>query len=271
MKLRVVLAWCVVLSLLCACGGAKYDETEYEIYNKDGKWYIDVSAAIVEEKTDLPSVNNTSTVETHLELDSARELKRMLTSGTIPDNFLKAMSDYGAKRTIEICDPNAVGELKLPDGLTYSHVSWYGTHYAFTIDMSGTGYIFGVTQEQYTSEFEGEFLNFPNELHTVFGEETEEERNARVVHSVTKNCQMKHILYKITVGDNEIYIKEQYVVKWFAGKNPGKTFGTESEVVPSTIYIFGNNGNQYWYGYLLGFEERPSVEWLSSFRLTPIE
>ena len=78
------------------------------------------------------------------------------------------------------------------------------------------------------------------------------------------------VVQMIIAEDFESYLKEVYTVKRF-GYKPPLTFGMESETARSIIHIFGTNGTQYFRGTLFGFEERPSVEWLSSFRLVPIE
>ena len=78
----------------------------------------------------------------------------------------------------------------------------------------------------------------------------------------------KHIFYKITAGKSEIYVIEQYILKYHDVDDEDED---TSDTVPSKIYLYGNDGTDYWFGWFIDFEERPSVEWLSSFGLEPIK
>lgn len=271
MKLRFLLVWCIIFSLLCGCSGSTC-----EMYSKDGKWYIEVPDSIAEEQPGSSSSNASIALPEPPKFSSAKELKKMLRTGDIPEDYIRVLSrigdvyDDGTKKLIEICDPNSICDLKLPKGMSYSYIQWVGNQYYFKIDAESASGISCVPEDLYKYWFDKRYQNFLNEHYTVYGEEAEEERNAKVVHSFTDACQIKDILYKITAEDYELYIREEYIVKYFAGMKTG-AHSTESATVPSTIFIFGTNGTQYFRGTLRGFEERPSVEWLSSFRLVPIE
>ena len=46
-------------------------------------------------------------------------------------------------------------------------------------------------------------------------------------------------------------------------------FLNESETIPRSISIWGSTGGTYFTGYMGGFTERPSYEWVTSFGLKP--
>lgn len=274
MKHRFVVVICLVLSLLCGCGQSGqpskeiYSENElYKMYKEDGKWYIEFLQPADGEDSNAPSNNNIAI--TYPQFDSAIDLANMLKSGNIPDEYIRVLRSGKSNNVLEISDPNKICDLKMPNSLEYKYVSWHGDAYHFEIEKEDfIGYIdcYDVIQDQYTRKFE-EYQNFPNENHTVTSDITVEDRNARIVYSYTSTCEQKNILYKITAGKSEIYVRETYVIQ---NLDDELTF-IVSDTIPYTINVWGSDETHYWHGWFMGFKERPSVEWLSSFRLVPIE
>ena len=271
MNKRLFVMWCLVLSLLCGCGSTPAaDEVNFRTYQKDNRWYMEFLSPVEDES--FETSENASIAVSYPCFDHVSDMQKMLKSGKIPEGYVEVLSNFGKEKTIEICNPNKLYDLTLPNSLIYDNVVWYGDYYSFEfVQEDFIGYIYCVNQEQYNRKLNEVYVGFPNENHTVFNDDMVEERNARVVHSVTNSCQLKTILYKLTLEEYEIYIVEEYYIKWFAGKQPNGRFGRESESAPAKVSILGNDGHNYWFGWFMGFEERPSVEWLSSFRLTPIE
>ena len=278
MKRRFIFVICLVLSLLCACDQQSqatqkiYSESElYKMYTEDGKWYIEFLQPADGKVGDAPSTNLTAI--TYPEFDSATEFADMLKSGIIRDDCVRYLKRISKKNVVEILNPNKICELKTPNSLTCANVDWTSdVIYKFSIrGEEANGYVrcYDFDREQYTKKFE-EYRNFPNENHTVTSDITVEDRNARTVYSYTSACEMKNILYKITAGESDIYVREIYILRYFDEEATSDTF-TVSDTVPDSIEIWGSDGTHCWYGSFRDFEERPSVEWLSSFRLTPIE
>jgi hypothetical protein len=265
-----------VLSLLSGCGHLSqpskeiYSENElYKMYTEDGKWYIEFNQATDGEDSYVLTTNLVGI--TYPEFDSAADLANMLKSGNIRDDCIRHLKRISDKNVIEIFDPNKICDLKTPNSLIYENVDWVSKVYKFSIKAENFhGYVecYDFDQEQYIRKFE-EFRNFPNENQTVTGETTMEDRNAKVVFSNTLACDLKNILYKIASGESEIYVNEKYVLRYF--DESAHLLDAVSETVPKSIEIFGSDGTHYWRGWFKGFKERPSVEWLSSFGLTPIK
>ena len=277
MKFRMVYIWLVVLSLLCGCsqssqpGKEIYSEKElYKMYTEDGKWYIEFKRAADEEEGDTLSHN--SIAITYPKFESATDFANMLKRGNIPDEYIEPLRYISKNNVLEICDPNKICDLKMPNSLVYEHISWYGDMYHFSIKKEEfRGYVecYDFDQDQYNQKYE-EYRNFPNENHTVTSDIAVEDRNARIVYSYTSTCEQKNILYKITAGKSEIYVIEEYVIQSL-DEELTDLFNIVSDTIPYSITILGSDGTNYWYGWFMGFEERPSVEWLSSFGLKPIE
>ena len=267
---------CSWLLTLCACGQPNsdilsedgiYSENEsYKMYIEDGKWYIEFPETSAVSKD---SANMSGTISYPV-FDSAADMKQMLSSKEMPDSMvqkLKAVCVADGRKRLELCDPNKICELTTPEGVLYERVSLYGASYSFRFGKYDLGYVNCVDEESYDKRFEKMYLNAIGEDYTVYSDAIVEDRNARVVHASNSNCELKKIFYKITVEELEICVVETYVFKFFSNLVLEKT----SETVPLRIDFFGYDGENHWYGWFTGFEERPSVEWLSSFRLTPIE
>ena len=282
----VALAACVTL---CLCGALVaylfadpynnapvitdgiYSENEsYKMYIEDGKWYIELKEEVFD------SVISTNdfyiSVVARPFYDSAADMKKVLTSKELPDGFIKTCKGWfvedGRKR-LEIGDPNKICELKTPEGLTYDAVGVDVTCYGFHFNKGETtGTIYTGNKESYDRSFEKEYVSFPSNGNMVTSETTTEERNARIVFSSNSVTDQKHIFYKITAGESEIYVIEQYILKYYDVDDEDED---TSDTVPSKIYLYGNDGANYWFGWFRGVKERPTVEWLSSFGLEPIK
>ena len=246
-----------------------YSENEsYKMYIEDGKWYIELKEKMFD---DVISTNDFYiSVVARPFYDSAADMKKVLTSKELPDSFIKMCKAWfvadGRKR-IEIGNPNKICELKTPEGLRYDAVGVDVTCYGFHFNKGETtGTIYTGNKESYDKSFEKEYVNFPSNGNKVTGETTTEERNARVVLTSNAVTDQKHVFYKITAGESEIYVIEQYILKYHDVRDKDT-----SDTVPRKIYLYGNNGTDYWFGWFIDFEERPSVEWLSSFGLEPIK
>ena len=284
MKLKFAIALCLIVSLLCACGQPNsdipiedgvYSENEsYKMYIEDGKWYIEFFEPSDAENNSSKEMSGYSEVSPPSPVfDSAADMKEMLTREELPDSLVQQLKAtlVGRKR-LELCDPNKICELTTPEDFAYDVVGIDVRAYSYRFHKQDSiGVIYSTNKEVYDEAFETEYLNFANENYTITSETTTEDRNARVVYSSTPATNQKHILYKITAGESEIYVVEQYVLRRLDDGGTGTRFSIVSDTIPKRIDIFANDGTNYWYGWFMGFEERPSVEWLSSFRLVPIE
>lgn len=260
-KLCCLLAVFMIFSLLSACG-----DTRYKIYNEADKWYISFSDASYRPMS-----------VTGAQVDSAAELKRMLLRKTLPEHIYVVLKLQCGSDRLEICDPNKMGELTLPEGLSYEYVTWDGKRFVFTIeDGNFSGKITSGDPDNYAYYLESQYLDCFDEdfqeNYPIVSDTKVEDRNARVVYYDTYLSYNKIVLYQITTGETELYIHEEYTARYKPEADPDYTEANKaSEVVPKRVWILGNDGTNCWYGWLEGFEERPSVEWLSAFGLELIE
>lgn len=88
------------------------------------------------------------------------------------------------------------------------------------------------------------------------------DRNARLVRKYNGAYESMSLCYSIKTTEGIIYVKEEYKTKYY---NTGGATLKESETVPEEVYLFINEGDAYFYGSFYGWEERPSMEWLTSF------
>lgn len=259
-KLRFVFVWFVVVCLLCACS-----QSSHRVYCENGKWYIEI---LLPEEPEAYGSRYYTAVP-HLKYDSAAQLQKMLKSKKIPEKYIQDFTYCYEDRIIEICNPYEICDLRLPEGIVYDCVYWYGDYYSFSFRSEKIeGKVDCIDFDSFMVWFEKEYANVISENFTVLDDTKVEDRKARIIHYTTSAVEQKIILYKIETDTLDIYVHENYLLKDFS---PSVLGSSESETVPRWVYILGTDGTNYWHGYLDNFEERPSVECLSSFQLVPLD
>ena len=151
MKLKSLLWICISLMLLCACSG-KTIEKQYTIYKEDGKTYMEF---LQMESND----GEVSDGAKHPKFESAAEMKEKILSGEIPKESLSGLrARTDEKNMLEICDPDNLFDLLLPNDLEYEYIEWYGASYKFVFDSRNlTGHVYFCDESRYTKAYDEEF------------------------------------------------------------------------------------------------------------------
>lgn len=273
MKIKFIVTWCLIVILLCACSTETLTSNKkYKILKKDSNFYIEFQSnqTAEEQSENVLSHLSVGISKSYPKFNSISDMRAKILNGDISDEQIAVLQTDGTNNVLEICNPNNLYDLALPKNLAYDYILWYGDTYSFEIeDDSFMGYVFYSNEEAYNQEFSEKYSDFLMEKHSVISDTVISERNARVVHSMNDAGEFKNMFYTIstTTGDT-LYVKEEYVLRYFGDETLTDTYEV-SETIPANIRIFGSNGTYYYYGWLKGFEERPSVEWLSSFGLVP--
>lgn len=193
--------------------------------------------------------------------ENIADMKNRITTGNIKAEELAGLRSFANKQgQIKICDLNSLKNAEFPEDVVLSHICWRGAEYSFEFSSKwGVGYIECITRESY------EKTEFPSHTEVtladgaaILSEELLPERNATATYYEYGGNRYTKILYTINAGDRTIHIKESYD-GW-----------ASSASVPHNISFCGEAAGAYYSGWILvNSTERPSVEWLSSFGLTP--
>lgn len=262
MKVRILLVMCLIISLLCACG-----QQDYKIYADGGKWYMEFADKEYPSYyiSDYPVFKSVSNLKRTLKRGNLKLSDQQIDSIRSP---LKGTED----NIMEICNLDHMCELSTPDGVQYADIVWTGGSYKFRFHDNGwRGAVWSTNQEAYDRCFENYYLNAISENYTVSSDTMIVDRNARVVYYTSGGGGQKSLFYKITVGESELYVHEQYLVEYIPGVSLNLVEDEISETIPRNVYIFKSDGINYMYGHFFDLKERPSVEWLSSFHLIPLK
>ena len=266
MKKHIILFICVALfsTLLYGCSSnakeiTQYNTPLYSITVKDGRYNLTP-------KTPLSNVN-ASIGSSYPKFHSLDEMRESIISGSFTEHELYTLSraSQSADGRIEICDLDNLYKCTAPAEFSLKNITWRGKSYDFHFSSEKVwGGVYCYNKEEYTEKYnEGyqDFLLNPNV--TLIKQEEIKERSATVYYCNTSRAELKYICYEIGVGDKKMFIQEEYLLK--IRDNTEKV----SSDIPSTIYFWGTENGGYFYGIFFDFTERPSVEWLCEFGITP--
>ena len=268
MKKAIIILICVFLlsTLLCGCSfntkeTIQYDTPLYSITAKDGLYNLtpknplsDIDASM---RWPLP------------QFQSVAEMRQGIISGSFTENELYALSlrSPSAAGGIEICDVNNLYHCTAPADLNLKCITWCGKYYDFA--FSGETVWGGVNcynKEDYTEKYDREYqFFFTNPYITLLKQEENNERSATIYYGNTDVAELKFICYEIRVGNKKMFVQEIYRLK----HNNDKV--EVSSEVPQRVEFWGEENGGYFYGNFFDFTERPSVEWLSEFGITPLD
>ena len=236
------------------------DDGCYLVFDEKGKFANDVndlSASIA-----APSLSFKSIEELR---DKMLEGKLSVEEKTTIQKFSK--DDAGKIKTMDF--DNLYTPL-VPTDSEIGAVSWSGGElYTFYIDseICSSMKLRVLNESNYASSFKNQYEDklHNNDLVDIYKTETIEDRNATVYYHTTIAGELKAIQYTLEVNEGKLTISETYQIRM-------EDSSIEvSETVPSSIEIFGELNDTYFYCTLYHFTERPSVEWLSSFGLVEVK
>lgn len=265
----VCFAACILMFFLLnkTDGALEYDD--YDLIKENGKTYISLHINDTKEENS-PNVEGSYSVAlppppTFL---SVAEMKKSIEKGGLTLATLKSVQErYAQEGVWEICDLDNLYDVRLPDGVSVKNITMRGTNYTFNLNCQIADYC-GVTycdESYYNKEFQEEYLDFPNELQEVTWEETTEDRNATVIYYQNETGQYRCEKYTIPQDERSLYVIERYgMIRYM---DDGET----SDTIPRTVWIFGEENGVYYTVYVHHPTERPSVEWLKSIELVPLD
>lgn len=237
----------------------QYDTLLYSITVEDGQYYLTP-------KTTQSHVDASMAFPVP-EFQSIGEMRQSIINGSFTDQELYALSRHSQRPDggIQICDVDHLYECTAPDEFVLDKIQWYGKHYSWELtDETVRGVIYCYNEEEYTENLNKKYKDFLSNPHVTLIEQQEtDERSATVYYGKTSYAKVKDICYAICVGDKKMLIQERYLLET-------EVDGVEvSSDVPRIIEFWGIENGGYFYGYFFYFKERPSVEWLSEFGITP--
>ena len=136
---------------------------------------------------------------------------------------------------------------------------WYGFYLSEYREGSASGYsrFCFTTKKQYEQSVEN-FEKFGTDSSVEYEIYKVSDRNATVYDRSTQGGLYRQIRYVLREGDKVLYVTESYRI------SSSNSLGFTSETVPSEVYVYGTDGEAFFYIYSSAFNERPSVEWLLS-------
>lgn len=268
MKLKSLLWVCLLLMALCACSD-NVVEKQYTIYKEDGKTYMQLPPN-GNKNEHIRVETNQHSMDISVDyprFETVAEMKEKILSGEIPEESLSGLrARTDEKNMLEICDPDNLFDLLLPNDLEYEYIEWYGASYKFVLDSRNlTGHVYFCDESRYTKAYDEEFSYYTTfDGVNILEDNTVADRNARVIHYTNGTGEYMNISYSVPTETGKVCVSERYcLMHYFGGID-------ESESVPFSVRIFGDEGDRYFYGFFVRFAERPSQEWFASFTLDPV-
>lgn len=225
----------------------------YDIVVKNGKYYI-----VFEEEI---GISNGGVQLSSIRFSSLKELKDTILEKKFSQAQLNTIKNAFPRNEsgIMICNPNMLYEPVLPNKMKTREVHLSGLSYFFAIEEIGVanGFFQYHTSEEYREVFKRDYEEyFFNPLMYITDRRQVADRDAVITYYNTSKAELKTIQYQI----GGLYILEDYILSC---TNAGGL--TVSDTVPTSVKIYGKKNGLCFVLYLHGFEERPTVEWLSSF------
>lgn len=272
MKAKIIIVLLLITSLLCA--SAEKRNERYTIFYKDGTCYMRFADDIFAKTETWRALSRASgcIALVYPKFDSVAEMKAEILSGDLDDSQLYAIWFTAKdKKMVEIYDLDKLQIPLLPTDYTLTRAKWYGISYSVGFKgnsaVVSSGSVSCMGEEKYRSLFEQQLAIATNENHKVMSDTVVSERNARVIHSSTGVAELRDVFYTLSGANGyTLHIMETYVLRYYRN-----TSTDTSDTVPQSIHMFGTNGENYFHSYFHKPKERPSVEWLSSFGLTPFD
>lgn len=254
---KIIVVLFVLLTLVATVTGCTTEK--YEIKKVNDIYYLYLRG-LSDEK--IQEIVNGCEAAPYVEFASIEEMRDKLTSGKVPYEEMEEFVFYQSDGVdgIQICDLDAMLQPQLPEEMSYN-VRWYGARYVFNLfsEDQRIGYISEESKDFYdilVARFSnyGEYLSNRTLVSNVALQETAEE--TCVYNYLESSRNMKARVYTLEVNDTRLYIEEVYALD-------------ESELIPESLWIYGEGNGIYFLSCLENFAAYPSTDWLSQFSLTP--
>lgn len=234
----------------------------YSILKAKDQYYLRIHDMSAIEPKSLSAIPMTSVAADRIpEFISAKHMKDSILGGKLSRYDLyyiwrhcKVDPDYD----LFICDPYDIHEPLPLNGLPFSMVCWYGTHYDYGYRIS-RDYYWSITCYELTEEH-NVYTAFDRDLELIkpyiLYTEQIEDRNATVYYyKISGPGNDKKILYDLSTQDKPLMILE--------------TYNDDAKTIPMRTEVCGIEHGVYFTAYITSYNERPSVEFLQSLGISP--
>lgn len=190
------------------------------------------------------------------------DMRRIIFEGELSDRALRIMKGFRKAKYggILLFDPNNMQDIVVPEGTRLSGlITWYGCAYRFEFfDDTLIGSLTYDTIDDSEARAE-RYIRKEEPGRIVLSQTFDPERNATetVFQNDYNGHIFKQVVYTATQGEKTVTFVERY--------------GDIDQQVPSQIDFWGTDNGNFFYGYFLSIQERPSVEYLMQFGLKPFE
>jgi len=186
---------------------------------------------------------------------SLSEMQQKLKTGDLAPEEIAELMRYAPKNTniVEICNINKLYEAMYPENIEVEYIMFTGRAYSYELGNSITGSITYLCQEEYERLYDAQYIHpLGKSGITILSVEQVDDRNAEVLRydNLSLGIECSHVRYTNKTDHGTQYILELY-----------------AEDTLISIKVFGVSNGAYYRVSLHDLEERPSIEWLSSFGL----
>ncbi|MGM9646753.1 MAG: hypothetical protein ACI3YH_01310 [Eubacteriales bacterium] len=244
------------------------ENEKYTLVWEQGKCYLSIKSPDEYAPLDSQTHNSIMLDPSIIQFDSIREMKETIANGNFSESEMIQLANYFPKDDqgrVKVLNIDQLYCPVLPDGIADGGINWRGETYSCSLssEIGVHGWFSYRTYESYSNIFQNNYTDFfeSNELVHLVSTSNETERNATIYEFTTSLAELRKIRYCIETNDKILYIDETYAL------SVNHELLVPSETIPSSINIYGQMDEGYFYIYLSDFTERPSVEWLSSFGL----
>ena len=264
-RILVLLIICSTIICATAC-----DKAPYDIIEKDGKHYISFNSDTQDKVATSDGVNYSVAIVLPQFTDIG-QMKNTIEKHKLGNNELRAVQLAQGEKgdLLEICNLDNLCDVRMPQGMTLHHVTWEGSSYSFDLRSQNTEscYVDCEIAEEYSYFFQKYYANSPysKDLAYDFREEKSYDPEGTQIFYQTGAGDFKVVKYEIREENRILYVSEEYRLTNYRG-----TLDT-STTVPYRIKMFTEENGAFVTVSIYEPTERPSVEWLSSFGVTPYE
>lgn len=236
---------------------------DYTIEKIDGTYYL----SFHEGKKATESQINSCT-QADITFASFQELINALKNNelTYEQKIIMQASFSQNDNGIVLCNFDQIYEPVLPDNMAYNQISWEGNDF-LSFSFPG-GVVHFYDRETYTAHFEKNYLNYPSGSDVVIKNSYRENYDS-LPCEWTEYTQYGNTYrigrFDITTSDGVFHVFLDYILRYTGSFN----HVTASDTIPYMVTVYGELDGQYVRIVLSSPDTAPTVEWLSSFGITP--
>ncbi|MBQ9780786.1 MAG: hypothetical protein IJW00_07555 [Clostridia bacterium] len=213
-----------------------------------------------------------------IDFSSLPEMKHSFLQNTLTDQQVQilrtafASYSYGNENGIEICNLTSLYQAVYPQEIQASKVTLVGENYYFSA-FDSADFSNAIThvatqtkyEQYYTSEFSvaetSPYVTITNQTDGLF-----DGLNCKIIEYEYPNSGAKCRDHIFDIDNNGI---SYHVNVRYRLKSPSSVNWRESETLPSDVWMFWQQDGQYFFIEIDDLNIEPTVEWLSSFGVTP--